>query len=160
MSYASTLPSLQTWPKRAGRRPSPSPLDGDALYMLALRSIAHLPYFKIASMLVLPQGISNGGLLVTTLVYALACMVASRWSAGLRRVAAELPHRAVLPLLGTTAVFITMLVVGPVIASLLPRHPELAAGALLPAYVCLIVPACTIFFAAQYLNAPRRSAVC
>jgi hypothetical protein len=161
MSFASNSPSLVTWPQAASRLPSPS-LSGDALYMLVLRYIAHLPYFKIASMLVLPQGISNGGLLVTTLVYALACLVASRWSAGLRRVSAELPHRAVLPLLGTTAVLIAMMVVGPVIATLLPRHPDVAANAttLIPAYFCMLAPVCALFFAAQYLTAPRRPAAC
>lgn len=134
--------------------------DGDPLYMLLLRFIAHLPYFKIASLLMLPQGLGTGGLLAAALVNALACLVASRWSAGLRRVSAELPHRAVLPLLGTTAVLVTMMVAGPALSTWFPRHPELAAGAasLMPAWLLILAPTCACFFAAQYLTAPRPMA--
>ena len=126
------------WTAVPVRSPSPT-LNGDALSMLALRFIAHLPYFKIASALMLPQGLSNAGVVVTTLVYALACFVASRWCAEQRRSAADLPHAAVLPLLGATSILITMMVVGPVLATLLPRHPERAADLLtmLPAWAGL-----------------------
>lgn len=157
MSNASSPSSRLNWP-HPGPAALATSLSGDALYMLFLRFIAHLPYFKVASVLLLPQGISNGGLLAMALVNALACFLASRWSAGLRRVSAELPHRAVLPLLGTTGVFITMMVAGPVIASLLPRHPELAGDvtAILPGLVLMLVPTCACFFAAQFLTAARR----
>ena len=126
--------------------------------MFALRFIAHLSWFKIGSTLLLQQGLSNGGVVVATAAFALGCLAASRWIAGLRRVAAEPPHPAALPLLGTTAVFIAMLVMGPAIALLLPRHPELATAGLaatLPGCLALLAPACAVFFAAQYLSAPR-----
>lgn len=160
MWIASKSPSSVMWPTAVRRLPCVYP-GGDPLFMLALRFIAHLPYFKIACTLVLPQGLSTGGLLVAALVNALACLVASRWSAGLRRVSAELPHRAALPLLGTTAVLVTMLVTGTLLATLFPRHPELAANpaALLPAWFLIIAPVCACFFAAQYLTAPRRPAI-
>lgn len=134
---------------------------GDTLLMLSLRFIACLAYFKIASVLMLPQGLSDGGLLAAALVNALACLVASRWSAGLRRVTVELPHRAVLPLLGTTAVLVTMMVAGPALSSLTPRHPERAAEAasLLPAWFLILAPTCACFFAAQFLTVPRRRTV-
>lgn len=156
MWNASKSPSSVMGPSAACRLPCFA-AGGDPLYMLGLRLIAHLPYFKIASVLMLPQGLSDGGLLAAALVNALACLVASRWSAGLRRMSAELPHRAVLPLLGTTAVFITMMVAGPLIAAAFPRHPELAAGtaSLLPAYACMIAPVSALFFAAQFLTARR-----
>lgn len=154
MLNASTSTSV-TWAPAESRLPT---LGVDPLTMLTLRFVAHLPYFKVASMLMLPQGLSNAGVVVTTLVFALACLVASRWSAGLRRSAAELPHTAVLPLLGTTAVIATMMAVGPAIAMLLPRHPELAADAFttIPVYFGLIAPVCAGFFAAQLITAPRR----
>ena len=157
MWIASKSPSSVIGSSAAGTLPCFAP-GGDTLFMLGLRFIAHLPYFKIASVLMLPQGISDGGLLATALVNALACLVASRWSAGLRRVAAELPHRAVLPLLGTTAVLLTMMVAGPALATFLPRHPELAAdaGNLLPAWLLILAPTGACFFAAQYLTAPCR----
>ena len=161
MLSMSNLPSRALRSEAVRRLPAPSILGGDPLYMLTLRFIAHLPYFKIACVMMLPQGLSAGGLLVAALVNALACLVASRWSAGLRRVAAELPHRAVLPLLGTTAVLLTMMVAGPVLTTLLPRHPELATdpAALIPAWFLIVAPVCLCFFAAQYLTAPRRPAV-
>lgn len=158
MSSASTYP-IGAWPAAAGRRSFTSAsLGGDGAYMLLLRFIAHLPYFKVAAMLALPQGISNGGLLAAALVNALACTVASRWCAGLRRGTAELPHRAALPLLGTTAVFITLMLAVPAIATFFPRHPEHAADliSLLPACLCLVAPLCAVFFAAQCLSAPFR----
>lgn len=156
MLHASSPSICLTWP-HTGPAARTSGFNGDALYILFLRFIAHLPYFKVASVLLLPQGISNGGLLAMALVNALACCLAARWSAGLRRASAELPHRAVLPLLGTTAVFITMMVAGPLIATAFPRHPELAAGtaSLLPAYACMIAPVSALFFAAQFLTARR-----
>ena len=100
------------------------------------------------------------GALVTTLVYALACVAASRWIAGLRRGPAEIPHAAVLPLLGTTAVIIAMMVAGPAIATLLPRNPDIAVDTarLLPGYFAMLVPVCAGFFAAQMLTRPRRTA--
>lgn len=158
MSSMSGLPSCTMRIPALRRATGPSLLDGDPLFMLTLRFVAHLPYFKIASAMMLPQGISDGGLLAAALANALACTVASRWSAGLRRMSAELPHRAVLPLLGTTAVLLTMMVAGPMLAILLPRHPELAANpaALVPAWFAVIAPVCLCFFAAQYLTAPRR----
>ena len=130
--------------------------EGDAAYMLALRFIAHLPYFKAASMLTLPQGLSTAGVVVTTLVYALACLVASRLSAGLRRTAAAPPHPAALPLLGTTAVLAAMLVMAPAIALLLPRDANVTTSlaGLLPACLALSAPPAAMFFAAQYLS-PR-----
>ncbi len=159
MLNASTSTSV-TWAPAESRLPSPPALGADPLTMLTLRFVAHLPYFKVASMLMLPQGLSNAGVLVTTLVFALACLVASRWSAGLRRSAAVLPHPAVLPLLGATAVLTTMMAAGPAIAMLLPRHPELAADALtaIPAYFLLVAPVCAGFLAAQLLTVPRRKA--
>lgn len=160
MSNASTYP-IGAWPAAANRRSfSSSSLGGDASYMLLLRFIAHLPYFKVAAMLALPQGISNGGLLAAALVNALACTVASRWCAGLRRGTAGFPHRAALPLLGTTAVFITLMLAVPALASAFPRHSEHAADfiTLLPACLCLVAPVCAVFFAAQYLALPRAIA--
>lgn len=156
MTNASASSSVMWLPSEA--RPSPA-LKGDAPTMLTLRFVAHLPYFKVASMLMLPQGLSNAGVLVTTLVFALACLVASRWSAGLRRSAVELPHPAVLPLLGATAVLTSMMAAGPAIAMMLPRHPELAGDAmsLVPACFIMIAPVCAGFFAAQLLTAPRRA---
>lgn len=111
-------------------------------------------------MLTLPQGLSTAGVVVTTLVYALACLVASRWSAGLRRTAVAAPQPAALPLLGATAVFTAMLVMGPAIALLLPRTPEQAVGLaqMLPAYLVLLAPVCAMFFAAQLLSARLRRA--
>jgi fatty acid desaturase len=147
-------------PPALRRPPARFSLGGDPLYMLTLRFIAHLPYFKVACVLMLPQGLSAGGLLAAALVNALACLVASRWSAGLRRVSAELPHRAVLPLLGTTAVLVTMMVAGPVLTTLLPLHPDMATdpAALIPAWFIIVAPVSLCFFAAQYLTAPRRRA--
>ena len=158
MSSASNLPSIVMRTSAVRRLPATPSLGVDPLYMLALRFIAHLPYFKIACATILPQGLSTGGLLAAALVNALACLVASRWSAGLRRMSAELPHRAVLPLLGTTAVLVTMMVAGPVLSTFLPRHPELAADqvALIPAWFLITAPVCACFFAAQYLTAPHR----
>ena len=131
----------------------------DAAFLLALRFFAHLSYFKAASMLTLPQGLSTAGTVVTALVYALACLVTSRWIAGLRRTIAEAPHPAALPLLGATAIFSAMLVMGPAIAMLLPRDPGQAASfaGLLPGYLGLLAPVCALFFAAQLLT-DRRSA--
>jgi|GEM_PF-5405272 len=159
MWNASKPPSSVMGPSAACRLPCFAP-GGDPLYMLGLRLIAHLPYFKIASVLMLPQGLSDGGLLAAALVNALACLVASRWSAGHRRVAAELPHRAVLPLLGTTAVLVTMMVAGPALSTFFPRHPELVAApaSLMPAWLLILAPTCACFFAAQYLTAPHRRA--
>jgi len=159
MSNASISSSMMWLPASLGR-PSPSSLNGETLYMLALRFAAHLSYFKIASTLLLQQGLSNGGVAVATAVYALACLAASRWIAGLRRISAEPPHPAVLPLLGATAVLIAMMVMGPVLATLLPRHPErmMEAAHLLPAWFALLAPVCTGFFAAQFLTRPRRIA--
>ena len=158
MLNASSSTSSVKW-QVAPVRSSPSSLNGDALLMLTLRYMAHLPYFKAASMLTLPQGLGTGGALVTTLVYALACLAASRWMAGLRRGAAEVPHAAVLPLLGTTAVIITMMVAGPAIATLLPRNPNIAVdtASLLPGYFAMLVPVCAGFFLAQMLTGPRRA---
>lgn len=157
MLNASSSISSVKW-QEAPVRPSPTSLNGDALLMLTLRFMAHLPYFKAASMLTLPQGLGTGGALVTTLVYALACLATSRWIAGLRRGSAQVPHAAVLPLLGTTAVLIAMMVLGPVIATLLPRNPDIAVdtASLLPGYFALLVPVCAGFFAAQMLTGPRR----
>ena len=159
MLNASSSISSVKW-QAAPVRPSPASLTGDALLMLTLRYMAHLPYFKAASMLTLPQGLGTGGALVTTLVYALACLAASRWIAGLRRGPAEVPHAAVLPLLGTTAVLIAMMVAGPAIATLLPRNPDIAVdtASLLPGYFAMLVPVCAGFFAAQMLTRPRRTA--
>ena len=109
MLNASSSISSVKW-QAAPVRPSPAALTGDALLMLTLRYMAHLPFFKAASMLTLPQGLGTGGALVTTLVYALACLAASRWIAGPRRGPAEIPHAAVLPLLGTTAVIIATMI--------------------------------------------------
>ena len=160
MWNASNSPSSMIGSSQARQLPCFAP-GGDVLCMLALRLIAHLPYFKIASVLMLPQGISDGGLLAAALVNALACLVASRWSAGLRRVAAELPHRAVLPLLGTTAVLLTMMVAGPALSTCFPRRPELVAdaGGLLPAWLLILAPTAACYFAAQYLTAPGRRTV-
>ena len=112
-------------------------------------------------MLLLPQGLSNGGVVVATAVYSLACLVASRWIAGLRRVAAEAPHPAALPLLGTTAVFIAMMVMGPVdchAAAPPPGHgPSRSPPWSRPGSACWL-PVLTGFFAAQYLIRPRRRA--
>ena len=159
MLNASSSISSVKW-QAAPVRPSPASLNGDALLMLTLRYMAHLPYFKAASMLTLPQGLGTGGALVTTLDYALACLAASRWIAGLRRGPAKVPYAAVLPLLGTTAVIIAMMVAGPAIATLLPRNPDIAvdAASLLPGYFAMLVPVCAGFFAAQMLTRPRRTA--
>lgn len=153
MLQASGLNSRQLWQGSPRQHTCRSP-HGDAPFLLALRFVAHLPYFKAASMLTLPQGLSTAGVVVTTLAYALTCLVASRWMAGLRRTAAEPPHPAALPLLGATAVLIAMLVMGSAIAMLLPRHPELAAGMadVLPACLTLLAPVCALFFAAQFLS--------
>ncbi|PZF78487.1 hypothetical protein DK847_01330 [Aestuariivirga litoralis] len=125
--------------------------------MFALRFAGHLAYFKLASTLLLQQGLSNGGVVVATAAFALGCLAASRWIAGLRRVAAEPPHPAALPLLGATAVLIAMMVMGPVISTLLPRHPERALELmpLIPAWFALLAPPCTGFIAAQILTARR-----
>lgn len=153
MFNPSNSPAGTAWPT-PGRAPG---LGEDALYFLVLRYVAHLPYFKIASALLLPQGMSTAGVLVTTLVYALACSVASRWIAGLRREDPIFPNPAVLPLLGATAVLIAMMVMGPAIATVLPRHPGLATGtlALLPAWLALLAPVIAGFFLAQFLTRPR-----
>lgn len=159
MLNVSNSPSSVMWLPAGTGLPSPSSLNGDTLYMLVLRFAGHFSYFKVASMLLLPQGLSNGGVVVATAVYSLACLVASRWIAGLRRVA-EAPHPAALPLLGTTAVFIAMMAMGPAIATMLPRHPEAVAsvGAMVPAWLCLLAPVLTGFFIAQYLTRPRARA--
>lgn len=138
---------------------SPSRPHGETLYLFALRFIAHLSYFKIASTLLLQQGLSNGGVVVAAAVYALVCLVTSRWIAGLRRDASGLPHPAVLPLLGATAVLFTMMVVGPALSSLLPRHPERLQEAthLIPTWFALLAPVVTCFFAAQLLTSRPRS---
>ncbi len=158
MFDASGTTRRQVW-NAAGQRSLTPSTQGDAPFLLALRFIAHLPYFKAASMLTLPQGLGTAGAVVTALVYALACLVTSRWIAGLRRTSAEAPHPAVLPLLGATAVFSAMLVMGPAIAMLLPRDPGQATSmaALLPGYLALLAPVCALFFAAQLLT-DRRSA--
>ena len=59
--------------------------------------------------------------------------------------------------LGATAVLIAMMVMGPAIATLLPRHPEMATGtlALLPAWLALLAPIIAGFFLAQFLTHPR-----
>ncbi|WP_374329965.1 hypothetical protein [Aestuariivirga sp.] len=160
MLNVSNSPSSVMWLPAGSGLPSPSSLNGDTLYMLVLRFAGHFSYFKVASMLLLPQGLSNGGVVVATAVYSLACLVASRWIAGLRRVA-EAPHPAALPLLGATAVFIAMMAVGPAIATLLPRHPDWAVtvGTMVPAWLCLLAPVIAGFFAAQYLTRPRRRVV-
>ena len=157
MSNAFNSPSSVMWLPAGNGFLSPSLHGGDAVYMFALRFAAHLSYFKIASTLLLQQGLSNGGVLVATAVYALACLVASRWIAGLRRASAESPHPAALPLLGATAILIAMMLVGPAISSLLPRHPERAmeAASLLPSWVGLLAPVITGFFLAQLLTGRR-----
>ena len=78
--------------------------------------------------------------------WALACLAASRWIAGLRRGPAKVPHAAVLPLLGTTAVIIAMMVAGPAIATLLPRNPDIVVdtASLLPGYFAMLVPVCAL----------------
>ena len=139
---------------------SPSRSLGDAPYLFALRFIAHLSYFKVASSLLLQQGLNNGGVVVATAAYALACLVASRWIAGLRRATSGFPHPAALPLLGATAVLLTMMVTGPVLSTLLPRHPERLqdAGNLIPMWFALLAPTVTCFFAAQLLTGLHRRA--
>ena len=157
MSIASNSPSSVMWLPAGSGFPSSSMPDGDALYMFALRFAAHLSYFKIASTLLLQQGLSNGGVVVATAGYALACLVASRWIAGLRRATAESPHPAALPLLGATAILIVMMFAGPAISTLLPRHPELAmdSASLLPSWLALLTPVLVGFFAAQFLTGRR-----
>ena len=139
---------------------SPSRPHGDALYLFALRFIAHLSWFKIASTLLLQQGLSNGGVVLSTAVYALACLAASRWIAGLRQVASGFPHPVALPLLGATAVLIAMMIVGPALSTLLPRHPERLqeAASLIPQWFVLLAPVVTGFFAAQLLTGRRHRA--
>lgn len=154
MLNASNSSAVAAWPV-----PGPAPaFDADALYFLVLRYAAHLPYFKIASALLLPQGLGTAGVLVTTLAYALACCVTSRWLAGLGRQDPTFPNPAVLPLLGATAILVAMLVMGPAIASLLPRHPEPATGFLaqLPAWLALLAPVVTGFFLAQLITTRRK----
>ena len=160
MSNASNLPSTVMWLPAGDGFHSPSRANGDTLYLFALRFIAHLSYFKIASTLLLQQGLSNGGVVVATAACALACLVASRWIAGLRRVASGLPHPAALPLLGATAVLVSMMVMGPAISTLLPRHPERLqeAAALIPTWFALLAPVVTCFFAAQLLTGLHRRA--
>lgn len=157
MLNASNPTAGYLWPAAA---PLSAPArEGDALFLLALRYAAHLPYFKIASAMLLPQGLGTGGVLVTVLAYALACSAASRWIAGQRRARSQcLSQPAVLPLLGTTAVLLAMLAMGPTITTLLPRHPELAAAsplALLPAWLALLAPVTLGFLAAQLLTGRR-----
>lgn len=157
MFDASGSTRRQAWSAASGPVLSPS-FRSDAAFLLALRFFAHLSYFKAASLLTLPQGLSTAGAVVTALVYALACLVTSRWIAGLRRTAAEPPHPAALPLLGTTAILLSMLVMGPAIAMLLPREGGQAASlaGLLPGYFGLLGPVCALFFTAQLLT-DRRS---
>lgn len=160
MSNASSSPSSVMWLPAGNGFHSPSLPQGDALYMFALRFAAHLSYFKLATGLLLQQGLSNGGVVVAAAVYAMGCLAASRWIAGLRRTTADSPHAAALPLLGTTAVLIAMMAVGPALSVLLPRHPERAveAASLLPVWFALLAPVCTCFFAAQLLTGRRRRA--
>jgi hypothetical protein len=160
MSTASNSPSTVMWLPAGNGFHSPSRASGDTLYLFALRFIAHLSYFKIASTLLLQQGLSNGGVVVATAAYALACLAASRWIAGLRRVSTGLPHPAVLPLLGATAVLVAMMVIGPALSTLLPRHPERLqeATALIPMWCALLAPAAACFFAAQFLTGLHRRA--
>lgn len=153
MLNPSTTPARAAWPL-TGRAPA---RGEDALFFLVLRYAAHLPYFKIASSLLLPQGLGTAGVLATALVYALACSAASWWIAALRREVPIFANPAVLPLLGATAVLIAMMVMGPAIATLLPRHPDRAAGLLaqLPAWLALLAPVIAGFFLAQLLSRPR-----
>jgi len=152
MFTPSTPSAAAAWPV-----PGRGVAGEDALYFLVLRFVAHLPYFKIASALLLPQGLGTAGVLATALVYALACSAASRWIAALRREVPIFANPAVLPLLGATAVLIAMMVMGPAIATLLPRHPDRAAGLLaqLPAWLALLAPVIAGFFLAQLLSRPR-----
>lgn len=156
---SSSLSSVMRLPAGDGFM-SPSLQGGDALYMFALRFASHLSYFKIASTLLLQQGLGNGGVVAATAVCSLACLAASRWIAGLRRASAEPPHPAALPLLGATAILIAMMLVGPALSALLPRHPERLqeAAALIPAWFALLAPVVTCFFAAQFLTGLQRRA--
>ena len=47
---------------------------------------------------------------------------------------------------------------GPLLSTLLPRHPELAAdsASLIPAWFVIVAPVCLCFLAAQCLTVPRR----
>lgn len=118
-----------------------------------IRFAGHLPYFKIGSALMLPQALSLGGVVVTTLAYAGLCLLASRWRGG----------RAPLP--ATLLLVAMMMVIGPAIAVLLPegylQPGEIAAEAhripeLLIPYFGLLLPVCGGFLAVQWLIRPAQ----
>ncbi len=149
-------------PGRGGGAGLVPPVLGAAILpVLALRFAGHLPYFKIGSGLMLPQGLSFMGAAVTALAYSLLCLGVTRWLSW--RQAVSLVHRpAAASLLGTMAVIAAMMTLGPLIGLMFPAAPPVSAEpdtshaerwhGLLPAYLGLMVPICIGFFAAQLVS--------
>ncbi len=154
------MPSPSSVPGSDFRSTFSTPGLGESLISAGLtptviRFAGHLPYFKIGSALMLPQALSLGGVVATTFAYSLLCLAASRWGAGKRS-----------PLLGTLALVGGMMLIGPMIAVLLPvgylQAGELTAEAhripeLIVPYFGMLLPVCGGFLAVQWLIRPATT---
>lgn len=148
----------------AGPGLAPPAISTALLPMLALRFAGHLPYFKLGSILMLPQGLSLAGAAVTALAYSVLCVGVARWLT-LRQATALFDRPIANALLGTMAVFAAMMTLGPPIGLLLPgeitdAEHEIASHltrwqAILPAYLGLLAPIGGSFFAAQFISRTR-----
>lgn len=132
--------------------------DGAGLAPAMIRFVGHLPYFKAASLLILPGPIGFGAVVTTTFCYAVICALVSRHLIG-----AHIGGSARSPLIGTLFVLASMLLIGPCIAilsssthssgTMLGNDIVRFRDLLLP-YLGLLLPVCGGFLAIQLLTRP------
>ena len=119
-------------------------LLGAGLTPTMIRFLGHLPYFKVASTAMLPEGMGLAGIVVTTFVYALLCLGVNRWFSV-----------RYAPFSATLALIAAMMVVGPAIVLALPAAPlppnlHGYSGLMLP-YLGMLLPVAGGFLAIQFI---------
>lgn len=144
--------------------------NGTVLGTLLLRFVGYLPYFKIGSVLVLPQALSIAGAALAALVFSVACGGVA-WVARQPAVSATVRKPGAVPLASALGVLCVMLVAGPLIGGTLPDgaaapgstvalavlSPGGAGPGTLLAWFILLLPVSLAFCAGQYLGRIRRS---